>query len=159
METIRKLAPRIGIVSGLIACLVSMAYAQQPKSYPLMCKGGGDYTIQMRSGVANASPMNYTFKKGRRAATAGLRPGECTWMDRGFRDNEPAVISFDFKGVRASTNIRSTNGTVIPIFQYAGSNPGKGQLRNIIRKIIGGGEFQVYVYSDGRVLKVTKIGP
>lgn len=159
MKTIRKLAPRIGIVSGLIACLVSMAYAQQPKGYPLMCKGGGDYTIQMLSGVENASPMNYTFKKGSRAATAGLQPGECAWMDRGFRGNEPAVISFDFKGVRANTNIRRTNGTVNPYFQYAGSNPGKGQLQNIIMKIIGGGEFQVYVYSDGRVLKVTKIGP
>jgi hypothetical protein len=68
------------------------ALAAEPESYPLVCRGAADLApaVEMMAGTPSAATL--AFKKGSRPATSGLAPGECSWVDRGLREDEPARL-------------------------------------------------------------------
>lgn len=63
-----------------------LATAQAPPDYPLWCRGA--------AGMASANGKNLviTFKVSNQPAGQGLQPGQCAWLDRGFRPNEPLRV-------------------------------------------------------------------
>jgi hypothetical protein len=80
------------IISLLAFCLFSLVFILQgddlqarAKSYPLMCRGGGAMKAKITSW--NVTVNFVGAKQG-----AGVRPpqpGECAWLDRGWRPGEP----------------------------------------------------------------------
>ena len=59
--------------------------AVTPRTYPLVCRGSKDVTIEVTIGKTLA----LKFKKGSAPAGDGLAPGECSWQDRGINAAEP----------------------------------------------------------------------
>jgi hypothetical protein len=57
-----------------------------PPDYPLWCRG----TAGMAS--ANGKDLVVNFRFTDHPAGEGLQPGQCSWLDRGFRPNEPLRI-------------------------------------------------------------------
>jgi hypothetical protein len=57
-------------------------------SYPLACRG----PLTVEFGQDHQPTLTMTFVKGRKAATEGVEPGTCAWMDRGVRTNEPTCL-------------------------------------------------------------------
>ena len=163
MNVYRRIVIRAVFIVGLSVCVLPLAQAKEPKSWPLWCKGGDNFTLQVVSGFDRNVQIRYTFKKGKRGTKAGaLQPGECSWEDRGLRANEPDNLSLEFPGAILQTNIRRMNDKEHVIFQYGGS---KDELARFIETIRGGDKIQLYVYSDRNArswsngsLKVTKIG-
>jgi hypothetical protein len=144
------------------------AQAADPKSYPLMCKGGSDMKIQVTTMDETSHLYIYVlFKKGSRAATAGLAAGTCAWTDRGMSASEPVELRLrPTSGAGLHMTLTPNSGG----FNTAIRVEGTGQaprtaagLRQIIDAIQTGRQFQVYAYSttaQGRkVLYVTKYGP
>lgn len=97
-----------------------------PRSYPLICQGAGAMVARVQPG----SSIALRFTPGREASV--VRPGECTWVDRGFRDGEPNVLSL-------SGNRRGVN--------------------YLIDGMLSGDRFYVHGYNDGNGrLVITRIG-
>jgi hypothetical protein len=67
--------------------------AQAPQSYPLVCRGSSEVSVRSRPG----RKLILTFKKGTRPASAGLAPGECSWVDRGMSQAEPDTLVHQIK--------------------------------------------------------------
>ncbi len=90
--------------------------------YPIRCRGVG--------GMASTDGKNLIvdFKKG--AHTAGqLQPGQCSWLDRGLRPNEPTRI--------------------------ADSRPTADEARNAAARINAGDTWTFWVTNAGTSLKAT----
>lgn len=63
-----------------------------PKTFPLVCRGG-DSTDGISFGFKAATKtLSITFQAGTQPAEQGLKPGQCSWRDRGFRPGEPEVL-------------------------------------------------------------------
>ena len=109
------------------AMILALAPAQAaPRSYQLICQGGGNMLATIKSNATIA----LRFAAGREAGV--VSPGECTWVDRGFREGEPTVLSL------------------------AGNREGTTYL---LDGMLGGGRFYVHVYNDGNGrMVVTQIG-
>jgi hypothetical protein len=71
-----------------------------PRSYPLVCRGGGDlvFSYAASSSFSNKPHIRITFEKatvgvGSNAEhIASLGAGQCAFIDRGIRSNEPSSI-------------------------------------------------------------------
>ena len=73
--------------AGSLALAFSLHLAEaQPADFPLRCKGS--------TGMASANGKNLIieFTKGDRPADQGLQSGQCSWLDRGLRSNEPTRV-------------------------------------------------------------------
>lgn len=121
--------PTLGLLS-VLAWTSAPAPAPAQTSYPLMCRGGGG----MSANVTAAGTIRLQFQPGAAAASATPPgPGVCTWLDRGFRPGEPAVLALD------------------------GDPSG---LRYLVDGMLGGGTFYAHVYNDrAGAMRVTRIGP
>lgn len=60
-----------------------------PRSYPLLCRGTRSLNVWVRP-VRIALLM---FERSSGPASAGLAPGQCAWMDRAVRPDEPARLA------------------------------------------------------------------
>jgi hypothetical protein len=73
------------------------------QSYELRCRGGGSMKFNSTPGSTSSSGeqmMNVTidFAVGTQGAGTGkpnLNPGQCSWIDRGFRPGEPPQIHLE----------------------------------------------------------------
>ena len=66
--------------------------ASARNSYVLTCKPGGNMYQFLRLEGGRISSTVY-FKGGSAGASVQApRPGECTWIDRGFRNGEPEKL-------------------------------------------------------------------
>jgi hypothetical protein len=97
-----------------------------PRSYQLICKGGG----AMLATVKSNATISLRFSPGVDAGV--VQAGQCTWVDRGFREGEPNVLSL------------------------AGDRDGTAYL---LDGMLSGDRFYVHVYNDnnGRMV-VTRTG-
>lgn len=80
-----KIAMTIGAALTFTAMAVTGAQAA-PNSYPLICVGGG----AMQAKILSNATIQLKFGAGQEAGSP--QPGQCTWMDRGFRPGEPTVM-------------------------------------------------------------------
>ena len=65
------------------------------ETYPLVCRGAPS----LKQEPAIGSYVGFRFTRGTKPAGEGLAPGECSWMDRGMRADEPDKLYQDFEGV------------------------------------------------------------
>ncbi|MCL4189246.1 MAG: hypothetical protein KJZ85_16720 [Rhodobacteraceae bacterium] len=125
--------PRAAALAALLAApaaAVSATPAAAQTSYPLICRAGGE----MHAAVRADGMIRLFFAAGTAAgASTPPAPGQCTWLDRGFRAGEPLVL------------------------QLAG-NP--GGVRYLVDGLISGGTFFAHVYNNGAgAMVVTRVGP
>ncbi|MCK5895612.1 MAG: hypothetical protein KAG20_02340 [Cocleimonas sp.] len=134
------------LTSFALLALVSFSPAQAaPTSYVLMCKGGGNMSVDYNS---SSNKLTVNFKAGRQSGGNGIAAGMCTWVDRGFRAREPHRlcqmgvndVRFHMNGSDKITRMKSSKAPYIS-------------------RILSGRAFQVRVYNDGNgCMKVTKAG-
>ena len=74
------------LLMSLIALTGSQAFAE---SYTLVCRGG-DLRRAVYRGETDRIDMD--FRRGTRAASLGVDPGHCAWIDRGLTNAEPATV-------------------------------------------------------------------
>ena len=134
------------LTSIALLAAISFTPAQAaPTSYVLMCKGGGNMSIDYNS---SSKKLIVNFNAGKRSGSNGIASGNCTWVDRGFRPREPHRlcqsgvndIRFHMNGSDKITSLKSNKAPYI-------------------RNILNGRPFQVRVYNDNAgCMKVTKAG-
>jgi hypothetical protein len=118
---------KLSLTLAAAAIMLAIAPAEaSPRSYQLICKGGGAMLATIK---ANAT-ISLRFSPGNEAGVA--QAGQCTWVDRGFREGEPNVLSL------------------------AGDRNGTSY---ILDGMLSGDRFYVHVYNDnnGRMV-VTRTG-
>lgn len=135
------------LTSIALFAFVSFSPTQaKPTSYVLMCKGGGNMSVDYHS---SSDKLTVNFKAGQQSGSNGVSAGVCTWVDRGFRAKEPRRlcqmgvndVRFHMNGSDKITGIKSSKAPYIS-------------------RILSGQPFQVRVYNDGNgCMKVTKAGP
>jgi len=123
MKTLASLGMAVGLLS-----IASAAAFGQPGGYPMVCRGGGAMKAEIFAGaiVVRFEPTDVGV------GVAPPSPGQCGWLDRGYRPGEPAVL------------------------QYVGNPDG---VRYLVDGVLRGGNFYVHVHKDGDAMVVDRIGP
>jgi len=117
----------LGLAVGLFSIASGAAFAQEA-GYPMICHGGGVMKARIFPGaiIVRFEPTDVG------AGVAPPGPGQCGWLDRGYRPGEPAVL------------------------QYSGNPDG---VRYLANGVFRGGNFYVHVHKDGDSMIVDRIGP
>lgn len=80
--------PIATVAAATVASILATTAAEAtPRSYQLICKGGGD----MVATIKPSGKIALRFAAGTEASM--VQSGQCTWVDRGFRVGEPNVLS------------------------------------------------------------------
>lgn len=137
------------------------------KSYPMVCRGGGQMSAHLvksteRDIAGTWTVLDIKFSKARNAGTGSKPgPGECAWMDRPVGGNEPSILELrvgfltpvDFYDVvieRGQVGLQLKE-------EFAGKE--LGQISNAIQR---GGLFYVHCYQRlvgrQRSLLITRVG-
>ena len=121
---------RIAMTIGAALTFTTMTFAAAeatPHSYPLICVGGG----AMQAKILSNATIQLKFGGGQEAGSP--QPGQCTWMDRGFRPGEPTVMLLR----------RDREG-----------------MDYILNGMLGNGRFIVHVYNNNAgAMMVTQVRP
>ncbi|MBV9717791.1 MAG: hypothetical protein JOZ77_00585 [Candidatus Eremiobacteraeota bacterium] len=118
-----------GLVSGTQTALTSGASSSAGHSTPavfaMRCRGHG--------GMASAQGLTLTvrFEKADHPAVQSLLPGQCSWLDRGVRPNEPSIIS-------------------VPLGSAA-------EAQNGVAQINAGGTWTFWVYNANGSFRATEV--
>jgi hypothetical protein len=106
MKTIlRHILTMALLLGAAFYALSTDAAAQAATTYPLVCRGDKGAVIEDDGPPRGVS---LKFKKGSAAATSGLAPGECSWLDRGLSAAEPDILVQPTKQLRADEAAVST---------------------------------------------------
>ena len=128
------------------------------KSYPLMCRGGA-----AMKGTLTPKGITFQFKGGTQGAgSRPPQPGECTWLDRGFRPGEPRTLNWWHRDLKALAIDFDAQGRIrrLDIKGKPSAN-----FKYIYNSIRNGSVFQLHAYQAkcrGRncpFLSITRIGP
>jgi len=158
------------LLVGLCLCCASPAFGANPPSYPMVCHGGPGMRIMVNhdvdaNGVPGATAMFIYFKPAAKAGSvAPPLPGECTWMDRTLRSDEPAVlwirsphVEFAFQVYGDGRIARDASGIRL---NPEGDSADAQQWRYLSEGVLNGKQFTANVYNaSGRVMSVTGVGP
>jgi len=142
MKNLLAIASLLTVAASMILTTSTPAVAAG-SSYVLMCKAGPGMSVDHRG-----SYLIVNFKAGRRGGSNGVAAGSCTWVDRGFRANEPRRICQS--GVNDVRFIMNSSDRITRL---------TSSKAPYVKKILNGRSFQVRVKNDGRgCLKVTRAG-
>jgi hypothetical protein len=149
------------VTGALTLCLVFLASVgaslAAPKSYPMVCKGGGDmeasFSHVKAKGGFHGSSLAIKFQKSRTAASSSEpAPGHCAWLDRPISREEPSSLayapgaaqdfSFTFKGEIWKLTDTEDEG-----------------LKHILTKMRRGELFYLRCHREGGFLRVDHVGP
>jgi hypothetical protein len=111
----------IGMKSGLLSVLIAVGMASLVSQlfsdtraarfvddYPLVCRGIETFKLDPPrpcegcTKVETEEPRSYvafTFIRGSKPSGKGLAPGECSWLDREMRADEPNILVQEIEGV------------------------------------------------------------
>ncbi len=125
-------------------------------TFPLRCRGGAVRAIGFQQFSQTASRLTVSFKRGSKPAPQGLNPGECSWLDRGLRDAEPASICHDVTDVFLSTTHNHNSQYAPPDLQllqsaWSKSAPYLEKVRD------PNSYFTVHVKAEGTCLAVKSL--
>jgi hypothetical protein len=118
-----------GLVKGTPTALASSGSGSpkppSPTAYAMRCHGN--------AGMASAlgTTLMVHFEKASHPASQGLLPGECSWLDRAVRANEPSLIE-------------------VPLASAA-------QAQNGVSQIDAGGMWTFWVYNANGFLRATAV--
>lgn len=124
--------------------LMQVAAAAPPPSYPVMCTGGGNMYFQVSTmpGRNPTAHVTIWFVRGTSAASQQPpRKGECTWLDRGMRGDEPRTLITTVRGTSA-VPVLHANGKLSRWEFAPSSGPATGELKRLLSFIQNGGSFQ-----------------
>jgi hypothetical protein len=147
-------------VIGITAICLLICIIAQPaiaKSYPMVCKGGGEMVanfshVKARGGFHSTS-LAIEFKKS--PAAASVRepaPGQCAWVDRPLSGEEPTSLAYSpGSGQDFFFELRK-DGWRLEKSEDAG-------LEQLLKALRNGEKFYVRCHREGGFLKVDSIGP
>jgi|GEM_PF-1324291 len=152
---------KMAAVLSLSVLAVSLSQAAESRSYPMLCKGGGDTSVSIDTlARADGLSLKIGIKKSSRPATSGLNAGECAWMDRGINPDEPGTIAIEFSDVYAQAYMRVNTGGDNYRLSFYGNGTKVAEINRLIDSIKQGREYQVHAYNNKRgQLVVTRVGP
>ena len=89
----------VGMVALIFPLFSGSRAARLAESYPLVCRGSETFKLDPPTkceGCTNVETeeprvryVAFTFIRGSKPSGKGLAPGECSWLDRGMRADEP----------------------------------------------------------------------
>jgi hypothetical protein len=125
-ECVMKKLASLALAAGLVSIMSAAAFAQP--GYPMVCHGGGGMNAEIFADaiIIQFEPTDVGV------GVAPPAPGQCGWLDRGYRPGEPAFL------------------------RYSGNPDG---VHYLIDGVVGGGNFYVHVHKAGGAMVVDRIGP
>src|SRR5712691_13344686 len=90
----------VSVVAATFPLFSGSRAARLPEDYPLVCRGAATFKTDASTppceGCVNAGDVpkyvGFMFIRGSKPSGKGLAPGECSWLDRGMRTDEPNVL-------------------------------------------------------------------
>lgn len=151
----------MGTVSILCLSLFASSLIAESKSYPMVCRGGGNMSA-MYGRVGDESIFAITFERsphGDNQQHPG--PGQCAWLDRPLSSEEQLELRYTNKKNKI-TNLTVKKGT-IEVLKYEGDNGGR-DLKYLIEAVHGGRLFNIQATRaktpwGSPYLKITTVGP
>ena len=143
------------------------------QSYELRCRGGGSMKFNSTPGSTSSSGEQMTnvtidFAVGTQGAGTGkpnLNPGQCSWIDRGFRPGEPPQIHLEI--VSFGQQAEARHGS--PVDRSPTAAERYPDAQNVPQYLLGPDHYWTFwVYNSGqrylqstsqRVFKVLKAPP
>jgi len=143
------------------------------QSYELRCRGGGSMKFNSTPGSTSSSGEQMTnvtidFAVGTQGAGTGkpnLNPGQCSWIDRGFRPGEPPQIHLEI--VSFGQQAQARHGS--PVDRSPTAAERYPDAQNLPQYLLGPDHYWTFwVYNSGqrylqstshRVFKVLKAPP
>ena len=145
----------------LTVCLVFVTGVQislaAQKSYPMVCRGGGDMEarfshVKSRGGFHNTS-LSVTFKKSPAAASSTEpAPGHCAWLDRPITGEEPSSFAYSPGSSMDFSFVFDADGWTLRDTEDEG-------LKHILDKMRRGEVFYLRCHREGGYLRVDRVGP
>ena len=134
-------------VTCILTIIATAAYSDT--SYPLICRGGPGMSASEGYSLNELAveQIFVSFRKGLVARTPG--PGECVWLDRGFRESEPSQLWYS-----APDNLTQTYAIT-----SRGITASQGPLTYLIRAVALSQTFYVHAYRWNNYFVVTRLGP
>lgn len=87
--------PKLQAATLAIILVLTTLQATAAESYPLRVRSGGGLRYwSENTKTPQLVKVIVTFQTGTRSATAGLRPGQGAWLDRGMRSGEPTRLEY-----------------------------------------------------------------
>jgi hypothetical protein len=127
-RTVGEIAMKVlfALAAALLLSAISEAHAQ--RSYPLVCRGGGTMKAEV---LANGTMRMFFTPAFEGANNAPPQAGQCTWLDRAFRDGEPHVLLTTY-----------------------------GEARIFLDAMVAGRPFNAHVFNNkAGAMQVTRVGP
>lgn len=139
------------------------------QSYPLICRGGPDMTIEARyellMGGQSGTIVKVKFRPaGRAGSQAKPGSGQCSWLDRTLNAKEPAEFTMVALGIGFSFDL-SGNGRIKaqggePVLALGGASVVERQgYGRVVASILKGQFFTVLVANNGQTLMVSGVQP
>jgi hypothetical protein len=152
------------LIAGLLDFTgVPQAEGAAPKSYLMMCRGGGIMSAMASAprGRATSDRFAITFEKSATAAqSSGPGPGQCAWIDRPLDNNEPAELRY------ISRDVATVNSWVVT-YQNKLNRRGIGSgvrvlssdAETLINAVRYGDAFYIHVYNSNEgYMRITRVG-
>lgn len=142
------------LTSGTVSAPLLTGEAEAAQSYVLACRGGGAMQAVAGQRVSQRRAfVEIRFRPGRQGA--GVRapaPGECTWVDRGFRSGEPAKLIYRERGNTWIQSVCSSRG--------CSTSSNSRNILKLMNNVRSGRAFQLRVYNNrSGHMEVTRVGP
>jgi len=152
----QKFSIIILVLTGIITLLgsVYLSYAE-PRSYTLVCQGGGKMYAAYLRGMGYVINLAINFKKSPFAASQHPPgPGQCAWIDRPLRQDEPDELVF------ISDNQYISQIDIFPLGKYRNIRIKGDDLKYLLYAVVYGRKFYVRCYNNGKgKLIITHVGP
>jgi hypothetical protein len=138
---------------GFMAVLLSSSdVPAEPQSYLMTCHGGGDMWGLWDASGTGASIVFQKAPVGASQRPPG--PGECAWIDRPIRRDEPGTLLFNRWQMAPFSKILLTPSG-IRVLDWNSRSAAVGPLQ----AVQSGRVFYVHAYNNGRQFTVTRVGP
>jgi hypothetical protein len=143
-------------ISLVFPALAPDAIAAGTPSYPMVCRGGGGITVNITHQMRRLTIRFRSARVG--AATRQPGPGECAWLDRPLRSNEPRLLTY-------WANKNQLNITISSDRRLLGLSVDGDQRsrhwRELFQAVMNGRVFYVRAYNERNPawLIITRVGP
>lgn len=156
------------LVVGVLAGFSAPSTQAQPRGFPLVCHGSTNQLadITFNNGGRPGISLAVRFKGASSAVSSRPpKPGECAWLDRGWRNGAPEVMLWT--GQIQSFKVAFTGEkAIIAGTPRTFAKPGDRDFEYLLDALMKGRRFQVHAYADPDpsdpaepVLKITRVGP
>lgn len=151
----------LGMVAVLFLSLPRPSSLAGDKSYPMVCRGGGNMTAMYVCGSDEAI-LQISFERSPYADNdRHPGPGQCAWLDRALSPEEELTLWYKSKKNKI-TNLAIKKDT-IEVMRYEGNEGGR-ELQYLVDAVQKGQLFNIQALRakhpwGAPYLKITRVGP